>query len=78
MNKQLQDFARSWLREALAELTEGNRRIFKLAFGRQDGNRSVSDAESIHIDIVIDEVPEEKLDGAMQLVQRTLDARIVK
>ena len=81
MNEQLQKFARQSLKEGLAKLPEGNQRIFKLMYGRGNHEnltskipemRSVAEAEAMAVGDVVDEMPAEKLDWAMQQVQRTL------
>jgi hypothetical protein len=78
MNDQLQAFARKMLIDGLNKLPSENQRIFKLMYGRDNGNRSVSDSESLVIETVVTEMPEEKLDWAMQQVQRTLDKAKIK
>ena len=66
MNPILKETAVSYLNESLARLPEGNQRIFKLMYGRNDGKRSVEDTEAMPISDVIAEIPDEKLDWAMQ------------
>lgn len=71
MNEQLQRFARATLKDGLAKLPESNQRLFKLMYGRANGRRSVEDAEAMDIGAVVDEIPSDRLDWAMQQVDRT-------
>ena len=73
MNKQLQDFARAELKTGLAELPEENHRTFKFMYARDNGKRSVVDAVAMQINDVVDLMPPEQLDWAMQQVQASLD-----
>ena len=73
MNKQLQDFARAELKTGLAELPEENHRTFKRMYARDNGKRSVADAVAMQINDVVDLMPPEQLDWAMQQVQASLD-----
>lgn len=72
MNQQLQDFARSTLKAGLARLPPENLRVFALMYGRKNGKRSVEDAVAMSPSDVVDEIPAEKLDWAMQQVERSL------
>jgi hypothetical protein len=71
MNDTLQQFARQTLKDDLALLPEANHRIFKLMYGRNNGKRTVEEAEALPIDTVVDAIPAEKLDWAMQQVKNT-------
>ena len=64
MNNQLQAFARKTLKEGLAQLPEGWQRRFKqmYAFGNLDTD----------IKAVVDNMPNDKLDWAMQQVENSL------
>ena len=73
MNEQLQSFARQTLKDGLGQLPDKQQEIFKLMYARDNGKRSVEDSLAMQIDDVIDCVPAEKLDWAMQQVQRSLD-----
>ena len=73
MNDALQDFARAQLKEALADLPESNRRTFALMCGRDNGKRSVEDATAMRVEDIVDLMDADKLDWAMQQVQRSLD-----
>lgn len=76
MNKQLQEFARTQLKEGLAQLPESNHRIFKLMYARDGGKRSVADAEAMSISDVVDQMPDSQLDWAMQQVLNSLDKQL--
>ena len=67
MNKQLRDFARKTLKENLALCSDGEVHRFKLMYS----------PKNVELDFrkVVDAMPKEKLDWAMQQVQRTLDQR---
>ncbi len=64
MNKQLENFARKFLKEGLAQLPESNQMLFK---------RMYSKNLEANVDDVVDGMPEDKLDWAMQQVERSLD-----
>ena len=66
MNKELQIFARSTLKENLAKCTEGQQLTFKRMYSHLDLDRDIYE--------VVDEMSEGKLDWAMQQVQRSVDA----
>ena len=78
MNSQLQNFARQSLRDGLAQLPEDWQKKFKWMYARNGGKRSLEDAEAMPIDAVVDEVPGEKLDWAMQQVENSLRKLQVK
>ncbi len=65
MNKKIQDFARAVLKEMLAKLPESNHFIFKRMYSHKKLEANIND--------VVDAMPEDKLDWAMQQVQRSLD-----
>lgn len=67
MNSQIEQFARQSLKDGLAKLEEPNRVIFK----RMYANRNLG----LPINEVVDNMPQEKLDWAMQQVQRSLDQK---
>ena len=73
MNKQLEEYARKTLKDGLSKLTQANHRVFKMMYARDNGHRSVEDAEAMDINEVVDKIPIENLDWAMQQVQRTLN-----
>jgi len=63
MNTKLQDFARNELKSNLALCTEAEQHFFKRMYAH--GNLgSIND--------VVDNMPDEKLDRAMQQVERTM------
>lgn len=72
MNEMLRNYAVDYLKNTVPNLTTGNQRRFKLMYGRDDGNRSVKDTENMDILSVVDEIPDEKLDWAMQQVMNTV------
>jgi hypothetical protein len=72
MNPAALAFYRTQLKEGLAQLTDDNRRIFKLMYARSSGRRSVEDAAAMPIDAVVDAMPEDILDWALTQVQRTV------
>ena len=65
MNKQLQEFARAAIKEGLSKLPESNQLIFKRMYSH--GNLGLA------INEVVDRVPEDKLDWAIQQVQRSVN-----
>jgi len=64
MNNQIQDFARQTLKDGLAKLPEGWQRKFKQMYSYDNLEASIND--------VVDSMPEDKLDWAMQQVERSL------
>ena len=73
MNSKLQDFARTELLRGLSQLPTTWQRTFRLMYGRKNGKRSVENAETMPIEDVVAEIPDEKLDWAMQQVERSLE-----
>ena len=67
MNDQLQEYARTQLKEGLAKLPESNQLLFKRMYSHEDLEANIND--------VVDIMPEERLDWAMQQVQRTIDEK---
>ena len=65
MNNELQVFARQQLKDGLSKLPESNHMIFKLMYSPNNLD--------IDINEVVDIMPEDKLDWAMQQVQRTIN-----
>ena len=72
MNETLQQFARQTLKDQLALCTEAQQRKFRLMYGRAGGRRTVGDTEAMTINDVVEEIPAERLDWAMQQVQNTI------
>jgi len=64
MNQQLQDFARSKIKEGLSVLPEGWQRRFKQMYANGNLDKDIN--------LVVDEMSEEKLDWAMQQVNRSV------
>lgn len=64
MNNNLQNYARSTLKEWLKECTPDQQHIFRRMYSHKNLEKP--------IDEVVDEIPEEKLDWAMQQVERTI------
>ena len=67
MNNQMQEFARKTLLDGLNQLTETNHLLFKRMYSHND--------LEVSIESIVASMPEEKLDWAMQQVQRTLDEK---
>ena len=65
MNTMLQEFARKELKEGLAKLPESHHMIFKRMYSHLDLSKDIN--------AVVDTMPEDKLDWAMQQVQRSID-----
>jgi len=64
MNAQLQAYARQTIKDGLAKLPEGHQLLFKRMYspGKLD----------LPIDEVVDNMPEDRLDWAMQQVENSL------
>ena len=69
MNEQLINFARNELKEGLAQLTDANRLLFKRMYSHNNLDLPINE--------VVDKMPEDKLDWAMQQVSRTLKKKTV-
>jgi len=65
MNNQLQEYARTKIKQGLAQLPEG----WQLKFKRMYSYNNLD----LPIDKVVDALPAEKLDWAMQQVQNSID-----
>lgn len=72
INKQLEDYARSQLKDGLAQLPEAHQHKFKLMYGRDNGKRSVEDAIALPIEDLVGMMSADKLDWAMQQVDNSL------
>ena len=64
MNEQLQEFAKSELKAGLSQCNEAQQHLFKRMYSHKNLGAPIND--------VVDNMPAEKLDRAMQQVQRTL------
>lgn len=67
MNEQLQEFARKTLIDGLYQLTEDQHLLFKRMYCHENLEASIEEA--------VANVPEDKLDWAMQQVQRSLQKK---
>lgn len=72
MNSQLEQFARNTLKQQLNSLPDSWINTFKLMYGRKGGKRSVEDAKAMDIGAVVDEMPIDQLDWAMQQVSNSI------
>ena len=64
MNQILQSSARVYLKESLQLLPEGHQRVFKRMYSHKDLSKDIN--------AVVDDMPEDKLDWAMEQVERSL------
>lgn len=64
MNNQLQNYARTALKEGLSKCNEGQQRMFKRMYANGNLDADIND--------VVDNMPDDKLDWAMVQVERTL------
>ena len=83
MNDQIQQFARQTLKDGLAQCTEGQQVMFKLMYSEPTDPRhrtpeAVARIKAADVEGVVDDMPPEKLDWAMQQVQGTLDKAIAQ
>lgn len=69
--EQFFDAIRSELASEVLQLSDDQQRIFRLMYGRDMGKRSVTDTEAMPIESVVSEIPEDKLDWAMQQVENS-------
>ena len=67
MNDKLQDFAKNELKKGLAQCTEAQQHLFKQMYSHGNLELPIND--------IVDSMPENKLDWAMQQVERTLAKR---
>jgi len=65
MNSQLQKYARNELKAGLAKLPENHRMLFTRMYSHKNLGADIND--------IIDAMPEDKLDWAMQQVQRSME-----
>ena len=64
MNEELKRHAREKILEGLEKLPESNQQFFIRIFSHED--------RTITIEQAVDKVPDDKLDGAMTLVERSI------
>ena len=67
MNKQLQEFARSELKKGLSLCTDNEKNIFSRMYSHKDPKKDIN--------LIVDDMPEDRLDWAMVQVKRTLDKK---
>lgn len=67
MNDKLQNFAREQLKDMLSQCTKAQQMLFKRMYSHKD--------LMLDINTVVDNMPEEKLDWAMQQCERTLQKK---
>lgn len=76
MNAILQKFARDWLKSKLKECSPAQTHIFKRMYVIRNGHGAkieIDAANSATIEEVVDKMPSEKLDWAMQQIERTIE-----
>lgn len=83
MNHILQQFARETILDGLRQLPAGWQSIFKRMYGcapnrRGDPTRTPEEIDALPIDQVVSEVPPDKLDWAMQQVERSVQKLTAK
>lgn len=67
MNNELQKYARKTLKDNLQKCTEDEQLMFKRMYAGEDLEKDIN--------VVVDDMESEKLDWAMQQVQRSLDKK---
>ncbi len=67
MNNEIQQFARNSLKSKLGLCNEAEQLMFKRMYSHKDLSLAMGE--------VVDNMPEERLDWAMEQVQRTLDKK---
>lgn len=65
MNDKLETFARNELKEGLSKLPEKSQRLFKQMYANGNLEMDINDC--------VDSMPSDKLDWAMQQVERTIN-----
>jgi hypothetical protein len=70
MNQQLQTFARETLKKGLAQCSDAQQLIFKRMYSHKNLEKPISE--------VVDAMPAERLDWAMQQVESTIKKNIEK
>ena len=65
MNNQLQEFAREQLKIGLSKLPEDSQMIFKRMYSHENLDADIND--------VVDSMPEDRLDWAMQQVKNSVN-----
>lgn len=72
-NPLLVDAGRKILKDLLSQCSEPQQRMFKLMYGRDNGKRSVEEAELMPINEVVDLMENAKIDNAISQCQRTVE-----
>ena len=72
MNQTLKNFGTNKMVELLNQCTPPQQRMFKLMYGRDNGKRSVEDAEKLTIDEVVSMVAAERYSLALDQIERTI------
>jgi hypothetical protein len=72
-NETLKTAAKNILKDLLSQCEEGNQRMFKLMYARDNGRRSVEDAEKMNINDVVDQMDPERYDWAISQCERTIE-----
>lgn len=70
MNKILETYARNWLKENLPHCTYNQKQVFKQMYSSKN--------VSLDIETIIDNMPTDQLDYAIEQVERTIDKNEVK
>ena len=65
MNSDLRKFAEDWLQTHLAQCTKEQQHVFRRMYSHTDLARP--------LDLVVKEMPDDKIDWAMQQVKRSLE-----
>jgi hypothetical protein len=78
MNKTLQTFARNYLINGLAQCTPAQQEVFALMYAKPyDPRKRTTDViikiKNTPYQVVVNEMPEDKLDWAMQQIEATLE-----
>lgn len=73
MNSILRKCAIDYLKSKLPLLPESNQKIFKLMYGCHKYHKTAEEKEALDLMYVIDNMPDEKLNWAMQQVENSLN-----
>lgn len=77
MNEELREYARSKIKERLELLTDKQCELFRLMYGRKlinghKAGRSVEDAKTVDIDVILHEMDDARLNHAMFQIDNTM------
>lgn len=67
MNNALQEYARNYLKTRLNACTDGEVLVFKRMYSHENLDKDIN--------LVVDDMPEDKLDWAMEQVRRTVEKK---